>query len=104
MEIALTLKARSIALALLGTVETDIIVLVCFLYNCSFITLIIYFSYVDIDECINVTSPCPIHSFCVNTLGNYECNCSTGYTKIGDACEGTNQNYLLVRYLIICTR
>ena len=42
---------------------------------------------VDINEC-NGTTPCD--QLCMNTVGSYECGCSSGYElqQDGQTCEG----------------
>lgn len=35
----------------------------------------------DIDECSNGIPRCPKHSRCINSLGSFHCNCSSGYIK-----------------------
>ena len=40
----------------------------------------------DIDECLDVT--CGENATCVNTEGNYSCQCDTGFTGDGYNCTG----------------
>ena len=41
----------------------------------------------DIDECENATI-CGMGGTCNNTVGNYTCECQTGYTLSGRMCQG----------------
>lgn len=51
--------------------------------------------FVDIDECATQTDECPDNSRCINTPGSYRCECWSGFTKIGEICEGKIwMNYL----------
>lgn len=55
----------------------------------------IYHFFVDIDECATQTDECPDNSRCINTPGSYRCECWSGFTKIGEICEGKIwMNYL----------
>ena len=40
----------------------------------------------DIDEC--ESSPCHANANCINTLGSYVCNCSTGFHGNDTHCQG----------------
>lgn len=43
--------------------------------------------FVDIDECMDVTT-CDIEtSSCVNAVGSFECLCLTGYTSAKNGCK-----------------
>ena len=42
---------------------------------------------VDIDECQSANI-CDIHAECINTAGNYSCDCNTGYSGDGVNCSG----------------
>lgn len=54
-----------------------------------------YHFFVDIDECATQTDECPDNSRCINTPGSYRCECWSGFTKIGEICEGKIwMNYL----------
>ena len=45
----------------------------------------------DINECETGDSMCPELASCSNTVGSYECNCSTGYSYDGQQnCTGKN--------------
>lgn len=46
------------------------------------------FEFVDADECTLGTANCPSNSQCVNRDQGFDCNCVTGYTKVGDTCQG----------------
>lgn len=46
------------------------------------------FEFVDADECTLGTANCPSNSQCVNRDQGFDCNCVTGYTKVGDICQG----------------
>ena len=45
----------------------------------------------DIDECFEGSDECDSHADCTNTIGNYECTCTIGYTGNGITC-GQLQN------------
>jgi len=47
----------------------------------------------DINEC-EVWGTCP--QICKNTKGSYDCECASGYRKVGDGsmCEAEGENYL----------
>ena len=40
----------------------------------------------DINECVDGTGECQPNAMCVNTNGDYECNCLPGYTSEGENC------------------
>lgn len=43
----------------------------------------------DINECSNGSTTCPVHSDCLNTEGDYVCQCQPGYFKNSSSlCEG----------------
>lgn len=46
---------------------------------------------VDADECTLGTANCPSNSQCVNRDQGFDCNCVTGYTKVGDTCQDINE-------------
>ncbi|CAI9719574.1 polycystic kidney disease 1-like 2 [Octopus vulgaris] len=46
--------------------------------------------FTDVDECSNETS-CGINSICMNTRGSYQCECKTGYKKVGDICQDVDE-------------
>ena len=48
-------------------------------------------SFQDIDECLNVTCSGE-NSECVNTEGNYSCQCEPGFTGDGHNCTGLFHN------------
>ena len=41
---------------------------------------------VDIDECDDESTTCPVNSHCSNILGGYECICDDGYFVNGSDC------------------
>ena len=43
---------------------------------------------VDIDECFNGTDNCSSSALCINTVGNYTCDCLPGFTGDGLNCTG----------------
>ena len=52
--------------------------------------MIILFTNADIDECVLGEHQCDNDtSTCVNTNGNYTCNCNIGFTGGDRECEGT---------------
>ncbi|XP_061167956.1 serine-rich adhesin for platelets-like [Saccostrea echinata] len=46
---------------------------------------------VDADECVLGTANCPANSRCVNQNPGYECQCLTGYSKLGAICQDINE-------------
>ena len=44
--------------------------------------------YIDIDECTAGTHDCPVNATCINNIGNYTCECMTGYEWNGTHCVG----------------
>ena len=63
---------------------------------CWYVTIIllwqsyvIVYNVIDVDECQNTTiAPCD--QLCVNTVGSYECRCTSGHElqQDGQTCEG----------------
>nr|XP_025036037.1 adhesion G protein-coupled receptor E1-like [Pelodiscus sinensis] len=49
----------------------------------------------DIDECSQVPSVCGLHSFCINTLGNYSCQCKAGHSSPGGNSWKPGDNHTL---------
>ena len=45
--------------------------------------------YVDVDECTTGVHNCTQDQRCVNIPGGYDCECCSGYEKIGGVCGGT---------------
>ena len=62
--------------------------LAIFVITCSFIS----FSLLGIDEC--ASEPCQNNGTCVDRVGMYTCNCTSGYT--GDRCETSESIMLLL--------
>ena len=46
---------------------------------------------VNIDECSNSKTSCPLNSDCIDTMGSYICSCKDGYRSNGDLCEEINE-------------
>ncbi|XP_078351498.1 polycystin family receptor for egg jelly-like isoform X1 [Oculina patagonica] len=46
---------------------------------------------VDIDECAEHLHECSISSYCVNTLGSYNCSCKPGYSYNGSMCADIDE-------------
>ena len=44
---------------------------------------LLFFLYIDVDDCVNQT--CANGGSCVDGVNTYSCNCAAGYT--GDHCE-----------------
>ena len=42
----------------------------------------------DVDECQDGSNDCDENAECSNTVGNYTCSCSHGYTGDGKNCTG----------------
>nr|XP_025044746.1 adhesion G protein-coupled receptor E2-like [Pelodiscus sinensis] len=49
----------------------------------------------DIDECSQNSSICGLHSSCVNTLGNYSCQCKAGHSSPGGNSWKPGDNHTL---------
>ena len=48
-------------------------------------------TFLDINECFsNLLNECHEHATCVNSEGNYSCNCNSGYQGNGTFCERGN--------------
>ena len=61
----------------LFTLFTYLLTLIINFWNCS-----------DIDECIR-EDICILEKFCLNTIGNYSCNCTDGYRNVdSQTCVG----------------
>ena len=48
------------------------------------------------DECSNISHLCDVNASCKNTIGSYNCECRSGYSKTGKACTGMG---ILQKYL-----
>ena len=45
--------------------------------------------FTDINECLDASLyDCDVNAVCVNTIGNYTCQCVEGYTGDGAVCDG----------------
>ena len=44
--------------------------------------------FLDIDECSTGVHNCIQNQQCVNTPGDYECECISGYRLVNETCEG----------------
>ena len=53
-------------------------------YHISFL----HFSQSDINECQTGAHNCDINAWCKNTQGSYTCECHSGFTANGIACDG----------------
>ena len=42
----------------------------------------------EMDECYDGTHNCSSNAFCINTYGDYNCTCKTGYEGNGFNCTG----------------
>ena len=52
--------------------------------------------FADVNECENGPDSCDAnHTYCINTLGSYYCQCKTGYTMNGEICEGIYKMFIL---------
>ena len=54
--------------------------------RCTRVVFTIFFVHADIDECHEGSDQCDSHADCSNTIGNYECTCTVGYTGNGITC------------------
>ena len=54
--------------------------------------LFLIFAYcisLDINECLDISQyTCDVNAVCVNTIGNYTCQCNDGYMGNGKVCSG----------------
>ena len=51
--------------------------------------LILYFMFLDIDECVNGVNNCHNdYATCFNTEGSFTCSCNSGYSGDGITCQG----------------
>ena len=42
----------------------------------------------DTNECETSNGGCTENSYCINTLGSFECQCERGYEMMTDGCTG----------------
>ena len=48
-----------------------------------------YLCTIDIDECSGIIDPCDDdNSVCINTFGDFRCECAPGYLLQNETCEG----------------
>ena len=45
--------------------------------------------FADIDECLNESDECHENATCMDTVGNYSCQCLSGFSGNGLICSGT---------------
>lgn len=51
-----------------------------------------FFSFQDVDECIEGTDECVTFANCTNTDGSYNCKCKAGFTGDGfDSCQDIDE-------------
>ena len=55
---------------------------------------ILYWFFIDINECDRNIHDCHDNASCTNTIGDYNCTCHIGYTGDGFDCEGTGIVFL----------
>lgn len=65
----------------------------CLYFNCYTVLLVcvnvIKNIHADIDECSsNTLNECQINATCINTIGNYTCECMQGFEGDGWDCQG----------------
>lgn len=56
-----------------------------FLFFFIFPCIDTYFSFLDINECLDLTS-CDVNADCTNINGSFSCSCKPGYTGDGKTC------------------
>ena len=49
---------------------------------------ILFFFFLDIDECSTNSHSCDVNAVCSNNVGSYACSCKAGYTGNGNTCTG----------------
>ena len=54
----------------------------------------VFFEYLDLDECDSDFYDCDINAVCQNTAGSYTCTCKAGYTGDGRTCVGKKRHKL----------
>lgn len=72
--------------ALLAMVYVVVMVRMFYFSN-QFFVLLCYFN-IDINECIQ--SPCHPNAVCINTYGNFTCECKQNYIGNGFFCKSIN--------------
>ena len=49
--------------------------------------------YLDIDECSNGSHDCHQNAACINTPGQFNCSCQSGFSGNGRQCQGIILTY-----------
>ena len=48
----------------------------------------LYWSYLDLNECLNEPGPCHTNATCTDKLGGFTCACKPGFTGNETMCKG----------------
>ena len=83
MPLVLTLTAAISASVTLDSLEMERIVQVCL---SLFVFVFEVSSFLDINECEMVISPCDGNATCIDTEGSFLCVCNSGYSGNGSFC------------------
>ena len=52
--------------------------------------------YLDVDECAEQMDNCHLDANCINTEGDFQCQCKDGFMGSGISCTGTSVIFLLI--------
>lgn len=57
----------------------------------------------DTDECASDEYTCTDNSECLNTIGSYDCQCQSGFMRVGDSCLGMKACSTRCLKIFLCT-
>ena len=90
-----TLREGTTAHVILGTMEMDFLVQVCFFLLLCFLLLFLNYFTLDVDECSEGTHTCSGDATCMDTDGSFTCSCHPGFTGNGLNCTGQLRNEIV---------